>query len=40
MTLHCTVVEPGDGFREVVKKIVNQNLGATPVVNSSAQSKE
>ena len=33
MTLHCTVVEPGDGFREVVKKIVNQNLGATPVVN-------
>ena len=33
MTLHCTVVEPGDGFREVVKKIVNQNLGAIPVVN-------
>ena len=33
MTLHCTVVEPGDGFMEVVKKIVNQNLGATPVVN-------
>jgi len=33
MSLHCTVVEPGDGFRDVVKKIVNHNLGATPVVN-------
>jgi CBS domain-containing protein len=33
MNLHCIVVEPGDGFSDVVKKIVNQNLGAIPVVN-------
>ena len=33
MALHCIVVEPGDGLREVVKKLVNLNLGALPVVN-------
>ena len=33
MSLHCIVVEPGDGFSDVAKKIVNQNLGAIPVVN-------
>ncbi|MHB8567512.1 MAG: CBS domain-containing protein [Nitrososphaerales archaeon] len=33
MALHCIVVEPGDGLREVVKKLVNHNLGALPVVD-------
>ena len=33
MALHCIVVEPGDGLREVVKKLVSHNLGALPVVN-------
>jgi CBS domain-containing protein len=33
MKLHCIVVEPGDGFSEVVKKLVNHDIGATPVVD-------
>ncbi len=33
MALHCIVVEPGDGLREVAKKLASHNLGALPVVN-------